>query len=191
MPRPMTRENEKRPELRHFAMKHLRDLLIGALTLAPKLKPLVLTSAILAALCLCGNADAEPMLAKEDQSRSDLSAADLARVKSVIAEATDFSKAEPFERKSGGAATTDKTANRDIFSQFSANLSFEQQRCGRPTHIVEIRLRPPRRDQLGDAMFEVTLVALEGGVLVLKSVRGVDRDLPLRVSREVFDEVAC
>ncbi len=57
--------------------------------------------------------------------RDDLNAKDKGRVASVTAPATDFSKAERFERMSAGATTTTATPNRDVFSQFSANLTFE------------------------------------------------------------------
>ena len=60
--------------------------------------------------------------------RNDLDTKDLARVRAVIALTRDFSKAEAFEAMPGGAATTKKTINRDIFSQSSANLTFEQER---------------------------------------------------------------
>jgi CxxC motif-containing protein (DUF1111 family) len=64
----------------------------------------------------------------EDKSvRTDLTPKDLARVRTVTAPTTNFSKPEPFEKLPGGAATTKKLVNRDIFSQFSANLSFEEQ----------------------------------------------------------------
>ena len=60
--------------------------------------------------------------------RDDLDTQDLARVRAVTAPTTDFSKAEAFEAMPGGAATTKKLINRDIFSQSSANLTFEQER---------------------------------------------------------------
>ena len=60
--------------------------------------------------------------------RSDLDAKDLARVRAVTAPTSDFSKAEAFEAMPGGATTTRKKINRDIFSQSSANLTFEQER---------------------------------------------------------------
>lgn len=60
-------------------------------------------------------------------ARDDLSPADLDRVRAVTAPAADFSEPEPFENLPGGAATTRKRVNADIFSQFSANLSFEEQ----------------------------------------------------------------
>lgn len=64
-------------------------------------------------------------LPAEYKVRSDLNDSDLRRVQAVTKPTTDFTKPEPFETKSGGATTTDKIPNRDIFSQFSANLSFE------------------------------------------------------------------
>jgi CxxC motif-containing protein (DUF1111 family) len=58
---------------------------------------------------------------------TDLTPKDVLRVAKVTAPTTDFSKPEQFELLPGGAATTKKIVNRDIFSQFSANLSFDQQ----------------------------------------------------------------
>lgn len=57
--------------------------------------------------------------------RDDLTAEDRARVQQVTAPTRDFSKAEPFETLSAGAGTTRKMVNADIFSQPSANLTFE------------------------------------------------------------------
>ncbi|MEO8756690.1 MAG: di-heme oxidoredictase family protein [Devosia sp.] len=59
--------------------------------------------------------------------RSDLTPKDLARVRTVTAPTTDFSKPEPFELLPAGAATSKKIVNRDAFSFPSANLSFDQQ----------------------------------------------------------------
>lgn len=66
-------------------------------------------------------------VADDQPVRSDLTPKDLARVRAVTKPTSDFSKAEPFELLPGGAATTKKIVNRDIFSQFSGNLSFEDQ----------------------------------------------------------------
>ena len=63
-----------------------------------------------------------------DLARIDLSDADVSRVLSVTKPTADFSKAEPFEAKPGGATTATKLPNRDIFSNHAANLSFEQAR---------------------------------------------------------------
>src|SRR3569623_3431976 len=67
------------------------------------------------------------VLADDAEVRTDLTPKDLARVQSATKPTADFSKPEPFELLPGGAATTKKLVNRDIFSQFSANLSFEDQ----------------------------------------------------------------
>ena len=61
-------------------------------------------------------------------SRGDLTPEDAARVEAVTKPARDFSKPEAFEAMPGGAATSRKKVNRDAFSQFSANLTFEQER---------------------------------------------------------------
>lgn len=60
----------------------------------------------------------------EDLPRGDISAEDLQRVQQVTQPTIDFSKAEPFEAMSAGAATT--TATVDPFSQPSANMGFER-----------------------------------------------------------------
>ncbi|WP_439652106.1 di-heme oxidoreductase family protein [Paracandidimonas lactea] len=57
--------------------------------------------------------------------RSDLSAAERARVQAVTRASTDFSSAEPFEVMQGGAGTVSKLVNRDIYSHPAANLSFQ------------------------------------------------------------------
>lgn len=56
--------------------------------------------------------------------RDDLNAEDKARVTAVTAPTEDFSKAEPFEARQGGAATSTAIVNRDAFSHFSQNISF-------------------------------------------------------------------
>jgi CxxC motif-containing protein (DUF1111 family) len=60
-------------------------------------------------------------------ARSDLTAEDLARVRSVTAPATDFSEPENFEQMSAGGATIKKRVNQDVFSFSSAGLSFEEE----------------------------------------------------------------
>ena len=59
--------------------------------------------------------------------RTDLSAADLARVQAITKPTTDFSKPEPFEVMQGGAGTSKKRPNQDAFSQSSANITFEEE----------------------------------------------------------------
>ena len=60
-------------------------------------------------------------------NRKDLNAKDLARVTAIVRPTTDFTKAEQFERMQGGAGTSEKRVNQDAFSQFSANLTFEEE----------------------------------------------------------------
>lgn len=75
-------------------------------------------------LLLLGGASA---LAGGALTRDDLTPKDQARVAAVTKPATDFSKAEAFEKMQGGAATTPKVSDANALSQFSANLSFEDQ----------------------------------------------------------------
>jgi CxxC motif-containing protein (DUF1111 family) len=75
-------------------------------------------------LVLCGNSYA--LFADAANIRSDLTAADQRRVTAVTQATTDFSKAEAFEAKPGGAATTSAPPNTHIYSQPQANLSFEE-----------------------------------------------------------------
>lgn len=60
-------------------------------------------------------------------TRDDLSPAERDRVAAVTAQTTDFTKPEAFEVMQGGAGTSRKLVNQDAFSNFSANLSFEQE----------------------------------------------------------------
>ena len=65
--------------------------------------------------------------AQETPVRPDLTPEDLARVIAITAPTTDFTKPEQFELLPGGAATTKKLVNRDVFSFSSANLSFAEE----------------------------------------------------------------
>lgn len=65
--------------------------------------------------------------ADDSVPRADLNEVDRARVTTIVQPTTDFSKAEPFEFNSAGAATSLKKVNRDGFSQFSASLGFAEQ----------------------------------------------------------------
>ncbi len=62
-----------------------------------------------------------------DPVRDDLTPKDRGRVTSVTKPTSDFSKAERFEAKQAGATTSTAEVNRDAFSHFSENLSFEQE----------------------------------------------------------------
>ncbi|MXN66643.1 c-type cytochrome [Stappia sp. GBMRC 2046] len=59
--------------------------------------------------------------------RDDLIPKDRARVARVLKSDVDLEKAEPFERMSAGAATSQKHINANAFSHPSQNLSFEEQ----------------------------------------------------------------
>ncbi len=59
--------------------------------------------------------------------RGDLTPKDLERVRAITAPTTDFTQPEKFELLSAGATTNRKLVNRDAFSLFSQNLSFEDQ----------------------------------------------------------------
>ncbi|MBP2530567.1 CxxC motif-containing protein (DUF1111 family) [Rhizobium sp. PvP099] len=60
-------------------------------------------------------------------SRTDLNPKDQKRVASVTLATTDFSKPEQFELMAGGGATTKASVNGNIFSHFSANITFEEE----------------------------------------------------------------
>lgn len=62
-----------------------------------------------------------------DETRTDLSPKDRARVEAITRPTTDFSKPEQFELMQGGAGTSRKRVNKDSFSQSSANITFEEQ----------------------------------------------------------------
>ncbi|KQU98385.1 thiol oxidoreductase [Ensifer sp. Root31] len=70
--------------------------------------------------------------------RDDLSEADLRRVEAITVPVTDFSKAERYEAMSAGAGTSIAPNDQDSFTQFSANLAFEDE----------------EGFKLGDALFE-------------------------------------
>ncbi|MCB1457458.1 MAG: thiol oxidoreductase, partial [Nitratireductor sp.] len=87
---------------------------------------------------VCGTiyAAADPMSGIDEEvrqfisansTRDDLSPKDRLRVTAVTAPATSFDKAEKFEQMQGGAGTSTKLVNRDAFSQFNQNLTFEEE----------------------------------------------------------------
>lgn len=92
---------------------------------APALRNLVASLLLLSA--------AVPSLAGEPvpdglaTERHDLKPADKARVDKIVRPTADFSKSEQFELMQGGAGTSKKSANRDAFSQSSANITFEEE----------------------------------------------------------------
>jgi len=68
-----------------------------------------------------------PLALSEEIRRDDLEGDDLSRVTKITRPATQFEKAEPYERMSAGAATTMINPTKDAFSQHSANLDFAGQ----------------------------------------------------------------
>ncbi len=80
-------------------------------------------AAIWAVAFFLAHADADA--AGTSPARSDLTAADRARVRAVTASPDSFDKAEPFEAMSGGATTSRATPDGNAFSHASANLDFE------------------------------------------------------------------
>ena len=75
--------------------------------------------------------------------------AEVARIAAITAPPTDFAQPEPFEAKSGGAATVRARTTTDAFSQFSANLPFDAQ----------------MQFKLGNALFRKTWVASPSSTL--------------------------
>ncbi len=99
--------------------------------------------------CASRQADPPPEPAPAAQ-RTDLDAADLARVREITRLAAQFDAAEQFESLSGGAATVrQKLVNRDIYSQPTANLSLD----GR------------QRFQIGNGLFRKDWVASPSSTL--------------------------
>jgi CxxC motif-containing protein (DUF1111 family) len=76
-------------------------------------------------------------------------AEDIAKIATVLAPPTDFTKPEPFEAKPAGAATVRATNTADAFSQHSANMPFEDE----------------MRFKLGNALFRKTWVASPASTL--------------------------
>ncbi len=72
-----------------------------------------------------------------------------ARIAAALAPVTDFTKAEAFEANPAGAATVRATGTADAFSQFSANMPFEDE----------------MRFKLGNALFRKTWVAAPASTL--------------------------
>ncbi|EBU8131824.1 thiol oxidoreductase, partial [Salmonella enterica subsp. enterica serovar Java] len=61
------------------------------------------------------------------EARKDLTPEEKARVEAITTPTKDFSKPEQFEAMQGGAGTSRKRLNQDAFSQFSANITFEEE----------------------------------------------------------------
>jgi CxxC motif-containing protein (DUF1111 family) len=104
-------------------MKTSRALLLvlPVLAGAPVLVPPLLMPTVSAQETPAGDTPVMP------QDRTDLTPKDRKRVESVTRPTDDFSKPEQFETMQGGAATTRATVNGNIFSHFSANLTFQEE----------------------------------------------------------------
>ena len=105
-----------------------RSLAILAVATAVMSAAVVSTAAVVTAALATGAAAPDPAGPSELlPHRTDLTPKDRAKVAKVLKAPIAFAKPEPFEPMSGGAATSRRIVNRDAFSQFSANLSFEDQ----------------------------------------------------------------
>lgn len=82
----------------------------------------------IALLCFGAHFFAAGVAFAENVSRPDLTAKDAVRVRSVIKPTNDFSKAEAFETRQGGAGTSLARPDRNAFSHFAKNLGFEEER---------------------------------------------------------------
>lgn len=87
-----------------------------------QISKLCLPQILVAVFCISA-----PVQAQILTERDDLTDEDRARVQSVTKPTADFSKAENFEVKQGGAGTSTKKVNGDIFSHFSENITFEEE----------------------------------------------------------------
>lgn len=101
-----------------------------------------------------GSRAAEMQLETRKLYRTDLSEKDLSRIKEITALPTDFSKPQAFEAMSGGAATGRAAANRDAFSNPSANLSFEEQGTFKLGNALfkKLWVSPPSSTQASDGL---------------------------------------
>ncbi|WP_446699382.1 di-heme oxidoredictase family protein [Agrobacterium cavarae] len=101
------------------------------------------------ALLVCGL----PSLAA-DMARRDISRSDLGRVRAVTRPTTDFSKAEPFEAMSAGAATTRVAPGNTSFSQPSANIALEQDQDFKLGHALfqKLWVSSPSSTQASDGL---------------------------------------
>ena len=66
-----------------------------------------------------------------------------------------------------------------------------EHRRRRPPGVVELRGRPPLRNQFRHTVLKIPLIPLEGRALILKPMRGVHRDVPFRVRRHVIAYHGC
>ncbi|MGV8989321.1 MAG: di-heme oxidoredictase family protein [Cypionkella sp.] len=84
------------------------------------LKPALILM-LLASPCLAQSLDDGPLTSLPRTK------AETARIARVVAPTADFTKPEPFEAKSAGAASVRVRPTADVFSQFSGNMPFDRQ----------------------------------------------------------------
>lgn len=89
----------------------------------PVPRPGALAGALLYFCLAAGSAIAEDTLSHRD----DLSRKDRLKAAKALLPPVDFETAEPFEAMQGGAGTTRKQTNRDVYSHANSNLTFEEQ----------------------------------------------------------------
>lgn len=111
-----------------------------------------LSSLIAGATVLCAAAVAA--MAGALDYRDDLSGTDRLKVASVTALATDFDAAEKFERWPAGAGTSKKFFNKDAFSQFLPNLTFEEEQLAKVGNGIfkKIWVSSPSSTQASDGL---------------------------------------
>jgi CxxC motif-containing protein (DUF1111 family) len=111
-----------------------------------------LSSVVLAAVVL----GAVTVVAASDglDYRDDLTYDERLKVIAVIALTEDFGEAEKFERWPAGAGTSKKTVNKEAFSQFHPNLSFEEEQLAKVGNGIfkKIWVSSPSSTQASDGL---------------------------------------
>ncbi len=111
-----------------------------------------LSSAIIGAAAFCAVAAAATAAMLDH--RDDLNHNDRLKVAAVTTWADDFAEAEKFERWPAGAGTSKKAFNRDAFSQFLPNLTFEEEQRARVGNGIfkKIWVSSPASTQASDGL---------------------------------------
>jgi len=81
---------------------------------------------ILAIIPITGLAEMPKLASESHLSPISRTAAEASRIKAITAPTTDFTKAEAFEARPAGAATTARATNPKVFKSASANMAFER-----------------------------------------------------------------
>ncbi|WP_282606624.1 di-heme oxidoredictase family protein [Pelagibius sp. Alg239-R121] len=111
-----------------------------------------LSSVITGATVLCALAVAAAAAVLDH--RDDLNYNEKLKITSVTAWADDFSKPEKYERWPAGAGTSKKVFNKDAFSQFLPNLSFEEEQRAKVGNGIfkKIWVSSPSSTQASDGL---------------------------------------